>query len=191
MNQHASPPLTAGPSPRFLADRMVGKLARWLRLLGYDTVYLPQLSPAGVMREGRRQGRIILTRDTRLLRHKEMPLSIFVRSDRFREQLKQVVDTCHLDPLRLLFTRCAECNQSLDVVAKENIRDHVPAYVWQTQDEFRRCPECHRIYWGATHRAYVVAELRRIGLVEEGAGGERQEEETRFSGQGEQEGKQR
>src|SRR5262244_445141 len=93
---------TTTPIPRFLADRMVGKLARWLRILGYDTIYLPQLSPEGVMREARRQGRLILTRDTRLLRRKDASPFVFVQSDRFREQLRQVVDTLHLDPVRAL-----------------------------------------------------------------------------------------
>ncbi|MBI3304551.1 MAG: Mut7-C RNAse domain-containing protein [Deltaproteobacteria bacterium] len=172
MDQNVAPPLTVGSAPRFLADRMVGKLARWLRILGYDTAYLPQLSPEGVIREGRRQGRIILTRDTRLLRRKDAPPLVFVRSDRFREQLRQVVDTCRLDPLQRLFTRCAECNQVLETVAKDDIRDRVPEYVWQTQEEFRRCPECRRLYWGATHRNHVLDELRRLGLVtEEGVGG--------------------
>jgi len=57
-------------------------------------------------------------------------------------------------------------------VAKDEVRDRVPEYVWQTQREFRHCPECHRLYWGATHLDHVLAELRRLGLVEEkGAGG--------------------
>jgi len=154
----------AAPASRFLADRMVGKLARWLRILGYDTVYLPQLSPEGVMREARRQGRLILTRDTRLLRRKDAPPFVFVQSDRFREQLRQVVDTLHLDPVRALFTRCAECSRTLEEVAKDQIRDRVPEYVWQTQNEFRRCPGCHRVYWGATHRDHVLAELQRLGM---------------------------
>ena len=157
----------AAPASRFLADRMVGKLARWLRILGYDTVYLPQLSPEGVMREARRQGRLILTRDTRLLRRKDAPPFVFVQSDRFREQLRQVVDTLHLDPVRALFTRCAECSRTLEEVAKDQIRDRVPEYVWQTQNEFRRCPGCHRVYWGATHRDHVLAELQRLGMVRE------------------------
>jgi hypothetical protein len=144
---------------------MVGKLARWLRILGYDTTYLPQLSPAGVMREARRQGRIILTRDTRILRQKDVPPLVFIHSDRFREQLKEVVDALHLDPLGLLFTRCAECNQVLQEVAKGEARESVPEYVWQTQNEFRRCPGCHRIYWGATHKDHVLDELRRLGLI--------------------------
>jgi uncharacterized protein with PIN domain len=160
---HSSGPAT--PAPRFLADRMVGKLARWLRILGYDTVYLPQLSPEGVIREGRRQSRLILTRDTRLLRRKDAPPFVFVQSDRFREQLQQVVDTLHLDPLRALFTRCAECNRTLEEVAKDQVRDRVPEYVWQTQNEFRRCPGCQRVYWGATHRDHVLAELQRLGMV--------------------------
>jgi uncharacterized protein with PIN domain len=144
---------------------MLGKLARWLRILGYDTAYLPQLSPEGVMREGRRQRRLILTRDTRLLRRKDAPPFIFVQSDHFREQLHQVVDTLHLDPLPALFTRCVECNWMLEEVAKDEIRTRVPEYVWQTQNEFRRCPECHRLYWGATHRDHVLQELQRLGMV--------------------------
>src|SRR5262245_28390815 len=99
MSQSGSPLLGVNPPPRFLADRMVGRLARWLRILGYDTAYLPQLSPAGLLREGRQQGRIILTRDTRLLHHQDAPPLVFIESDLFREQLKQVLDELRLDPL--------------------------------------------------------------------------------------------
>jgi hypothetical protein len=155
---------------------MLGKLARWLRILGYDTAYLPQLSPEGVMREGRRQRRLILTRDTRLLRRKDAPPFIFVQNDHFREQLHQVVDTLRLDPVRALFTRCVECNRMLEEVAKDEVRTRVPEYVWQTQNEFRRCPECHRLYWGATHRDHVLQELQRLGMAktdEPGGKGER------------------
>lgn len=169
MRQEDPAALTLRPDPHFLADRMLGKLARWLRILGYDTAYLPQLSPDGIRREARRQGRIILTRDTRLLRRKDTPPFIFVQSDRFREQLRQVVDTLQLMPLQSqsLFSRCIECNRILEEVAKDKVRERVPEYVWHTQDEFRRCPECHRLYWGATHRDHVLEELRRLGLIGE------------------------
>jgi uncharacterized protein with PIN domain len=154
------------PPPKFLTDRMVGRLAKWLRILGCDTAYLPQLSPQGLMREARRQGRIILTRDTRLLRDKQAPPFLFIREDHFRQQLKQVVEAYCLDPLRMLFTRCAECNEILKMVKKEEIQEIIPPYVWQTQDEFRQCPGCRRIYWGATHKEHVMEELRRMGLRE-------------------------
>jgi uncharacterized protein with PIN domain len=169
MMQEATSLLSAPPSPCFLADRTVGRLAKWLRILGYDTAYLPQLSPQGLIREGRRQGRILLTRDTQVLRRKDAPPFVFIRGDHFREQLKQVVIECRLTPLASLFSRCSECNQMLEGVAKETIRDQVPAYVWETQDTFHRCSECHRIYWGATHKAHVLEELRRIGVWESGS----------------------
>lgn len=160
------------PAPRFLADRMLGRLARWLRILGYDTAYLPQLSPIGVMREGGRQNRLILTRDTRLLRRKDAPPLLFVHGDHFREQLLQVIDTLHLDPTRSLFSRCSECNRVLQEATKDEVREQVPEYVWQTQDEFRRCPQCRRLYWGATHREHALEELRKLGVVgNEEAGG--------------------
>jgi len=164
MTQDATASLSTPSPPRFLADRMVGRLAKWLRILGYDTAYLPQLSPQGLLREGRRQGRILLTRDTRILRHKEAPPFVFIHNDHFREQLQQVVAECRLAPRESLLSRCSECNQVLEEVAKETIQDQVPEYVWQTQDTFHRCSECHRIYWGATHKTHVLAELRRLGI---------------------------
>lgn len=164
MTQEATAALATQVPPRFLADRMVGRLATWLRILGYDTAYLPQLSPQGLLREGRRQGRILLTRDTRLLRQKDAPPLIFIRDDHFREQVKQVVVECGLTPLASLFSRCSECNQVLEEVAKETIQNQVPEYVWQTQHMFHRCSACHRIYWGATHKDHVLAELRSLGL---------------------------
>ncbi len=153
--------------PRFLADRMLGRLVKWLRILGYDTVYLPQLSPQGLIREGRQQGRIILTRDTRVVRQKDAPQVIFIHHDLFRDQLKQVIAACHLDPFAQLFTRCGECNELLAAVKKEEVHDRVPEYVWQTQAEFRQCPDCRRLYWGATHREHVIAELQQMGLLVE------------------------
>jgi uncharacterized protein len=160
-------PIVVGEAPRFLVDRMLGRLAKWLRILGYDTAYLPQLSPQGLIREGRRQGRIILTRDTRVLRQKDAPPLIFIRDDRFRDQLKQVIAACHLDVVSRLFTRCGECNELLVEVNKETVHDQVPEYVWQTQPEFRQCPGCHRLYWGATHKEHMMAELRQMGVLVE------------------------
>lgn len=150
----------------FLADRTVGKLARWLRILGYDTRYLPQLSPAGLVREGRRQGRIILTRNTRIRRFRDAPMFVFIEHDRFRDQLKQVVTALKLDPVARLLSRCVACNQPLEVADKNSVQTKVPAYTWQTQTTFHRCPRCRRVYWGATHREHVWAELRQLGLIE-------------------------
>ena len=163
MTQPEVPP-TSETVPRFLVDRMLGRLAKWLRILGYDSAYFPQLSPQGLMREGRRQGRIIVTRDTRFLRQKNTPPFVFIRDDRFRDQLRQMVAACQLDLLSHLLTRCSDCNCLLERISKEQVQDRVPEYVWQTQATFFRCPQCHRIYWGATHKERIIDELRRLGI---------------------------
>ena len=173
-------PLATTDMPRFLADRTLGRLAKWLRILGYDTTYLPQLSPQGLIREGRRQKRILLTRDTRVARQKNLSPCVFVQADRFRDQLRHVIASCQLDPLHFLFTRCLECNDPLADLPKEKVHDRVPAYVWETQSEFRHCPSCHRLYWGATHREHVIEELRRMGF----GGGQKGEEGKRMKDKG-------
>ncbi len=162
-NAEPAPDKCAAIPPRFLADRMVGKLAKWLRIIGYDTVYLPQLSPEGVKREARRQGRLLLTRSTRFLNQKDVPPFVFIQSDRFRDQLKQVCADLQLDVSTHLFTRCSVCNQELAAVEREHVQQHVPEYVWQTRSTFLRCKKCPRVYWGATHRERVLEELRQMG----------------------------
>ena len=157
--------MPAEPPPRFLADRMVGTLAKWLRLLGYDTVYMSEVSPASVKREARRQGRILLTRRTCFLNHRDMPLLVFIRADRFREQLKQVCADLQLTVSSSLLRRCSVCNQELETIDRERVQARVPVYVWQTQSTFLHCRKCQRVYWNATHRARILEELRHIGMV--------------------------
>lgn len=153
--------------PCFLADRMLGRLAKWLRILGYDTAYLPQLSSTGLKREARRQGRLLLTRRTCFVRQKDVPPFVFVRADRFREQLAQVCNELQLDTAARVLTRCSVCNRVLNEIAREHVRRRVPEYVWQTQTSFLACDTCRRVYWPATHRARVLAELRRLNLAVE------------------------
>ncbi len=149
---------------RFLADRMVGSLAKWLRILGYDTVYMPEVSPTSVKREARRQGRILLTRRTCFLNQKDMPPFVFIRADRFREQLKQVCTDLHLTVSPALLRRCSKCNQELASIDRARVQARVPAYVWQTQSTFLYCRQCQRVYWNATHRERILEELRHMGV---------------------------
>ena len=156
--------MPAEPPPRFLADRMVGKLAKWLRILGYDTVYMPEVSPASVKREARRQGRILLTRRTCFLHQKDVPPFVFIRADRFREQLKQVCTDLQLTVSPSLLRRCSVCNRELETIERERVQDRVPAYVWQTQTTFFSCRKCRRVYWNATHRERIIEELQHLGM---------------------------
>ena len=148
---------------RFVADRMLGKLAKWLRIIGQDVTYGPHLSGYGLIRAARREGRLILTRD-RGVAKKSPPEYLMIQSDRFREQLKQVVQTCRLDPVKNPFTRCLECNTLLDPIPKKAVQGKVPPYVFSTQERFSFCRKCQRIYWPATHQQRMLEELKTLGF---------------------------
>ncbi|HLK12228.1 MAG TPA: Mut7-C RNAse domain-containing protein [Candidatus Binatia bacterium] len=152
------------PGVRFAVDVMLGRLARWLRILGHDVVYQPQLRGRALARVARREGRWLLTRDTRLLRERELPPHLFVTSDHFREQLRQVAAAVPLGRTAPL-SRCLDCNRALEEAARDVVRERVPAYVWTTQERFLRCPRCGKLYWGATHRRRMLAELAALGLA--------------------------
>ena len=149
---------------RFAVDKMLGRLATWLRLIGQDATYGPHLSGRTLVRQARSDGRTILTRDHRLLREPQPPPLLFVESDHVREQLRQVVEACALDPCAQLFTRCLRCNEPVVAVPKAELEHHVPPYVFATQERFVRCPRCRRVYWAATHYDRAREELRAMGF---------------------------
>jgi uncharacterized protein with PIN domain len=153
----------AGGQTKFAADRMLGRLAKWLRVIGQDVIYGPHLSGRGLIRAARAEGRLILTRDRRL-KQKQPPPFIFIRSDHYREQLRQVVEDCGLKADRDFFTRCVECNERLEPRTKDAVKDAVPPYVFSTQEKFSWCPKCRRVFWPATHQEKMLNELRAIGL---------------------------
>ncbi|MBI1815034.1 MAG: Mut7-C RNAse domain-containing protein [Deltaproteobacteria bacterium] len=155
---------TAAPAVKFIADRMLGRLATWLRVLGIDTVYRPEWQDSALLRAAHAEGRVLLTRDRRVCRFSEKPPLLFIESDHFRAQLQQVLHTYAIDPYAGLLTRCVRCNLPLCGVAPDDVRSCVPEYVLATQTRFVRCPRCRRVYWGATHAAHIRAELQQLGF---------------------------
>ncbi|RII28828.1 MAG: hypothetical protein CXR31_02840 [Geobacter sp.] len=148
---------------RFFADTMLGKLARWLRVVGCDVAYVPALDDAELVARAREEGRLILTRDTLLIRRRwAREHHFFIVGDHWRDQLRQVVTAFGIDPFRHILTRCLECNEPLRDVVMTAVADRVPPYVHETQELFRECPACGRIYWGGTHRERMVAELEKL-----------------------------
>ena len=149
---------------RFAVDKMLGRLATWLRIIGQDAAYGAHLSGETLLRQARSEGRVLLSRDRRFIRRRtDVPL-LFIEHDHFREQLQQVVSAFGIDPFAEAFTRCARCNEPLAAVPREEITDRVPPYVLATQAHFVRCPRCHRIYWPATHHEHARKELQALGL---------------------------
>ncbi len=139
---------------------MLGQLARWLRLLGYDTIYSTRLDDPELARLSQAEGRILLTRDTELARRRRVR-AILIHSDQPAEQMAQLVHELGLYPVAAL-SRCLVCNAPLSMVELAVVRDRVPPYVYATQRRFSCCPSCDRIYWAGTHWQRMQETLRRL-----------------------------
>src|SRR5688572_2676860 len=114
---------------RFIVDVMVGKLARWLRVLGFDAAYSNTYGDDEIIRIAEAENRVILTRDTGLLARRNRPECILIQSGNYREQIRQVLRTFDLKTFDV-FSRCPECNVPLEDVDKESVFEKVPFYVY-------------------------------------------------------------
>src|SRR5437762_1014802 len=145
--------------PRFVADVMVGKLARWLRMLGYDVLYSNRFEDAEILQIAKTDSRIILTRDVEL-HGRGGPRSILIENDDYEEQIRQVVTSLSLKDFAV-FSRCAECNALLVETDKESVFLKIPPYVYLTQKHFAMCPACDRVYWRGSHADRIEEKVRR------------------------------
>lgn len=149
--------------PHFIADDHLAKLARWLRILGFDTLYFDKIDNLELMRKAAKEKRIILTRDTRIASDPGAASCIFIRSDNWIEQLRQIIGELRLKVNReAFFSRCLLCNTLLQAVPKAEVKERVPPFVFETQEEFVRCGTCDKIYWRGTHVSHVLDELKPL-----------------------------
>jgi uncharacterized protein len=147
-------------SPRFLADHMVGRLATWLRVLGYDTEYAGKLDDAAIAGQAQREDRIVLTRDRELARRKNIR-ALLICSEKIDEQLVEVL-TAGAGPIEGGEARCPVCNGELADLPKAEAAERVPPYVRQTQERFWLCRRCGRIYWQGTHWEAIQKRLEAV-----------------------------
>ena len=138
---------------------MLGKLARWLRILGYNTAYNAFAEDDALLRQAETEDRILLTRDGPLAERAPDGRCIRIAHDGLDDQMAQLVRALGLDLDRETFTRCLICNEPIVEAAPEAVKDRVPSYVYQTQTRFHRCPACNRIYWQGTHPDRMVKRL--------------------------------
>jgi len=148
------------PPRRLLADGMLGRLARWLRMLGYDTAYDNQADDHELAHRSRLESRTLLTRDHELAGRRGLDC-VFIESEVLKEQVHQVVEQVGAPPEPPLH-RCSVCNTPLEAATAARVRDCVPTYVLQTQDTFRLCPGCGRVYWAGTHRDGIMEQLESL-----------------------------
>ncbi|MCD6163330.1 MAG: Mut7-C RNAse domain-containing protein [candidate division Zixibacteria bacterium] len=148
---------------KFLCDDNLGKLARYLRMLGYDTYFEQTIGDAELLSVMLKQGRIVLTRDSNLVERIESERRLLIESDSPEKQLKAVITQLNLQINKdKLFTRCLECNKVCSEVAGEDVTDEVFPYIIKTQDSFKRCPKCRRIYWQGSHYKDMIAKLKSV-----------------------------
>lgn len=152
------PPYAAEPAPGLLVDAMLGRLAKWLRLLGYDAEYWRDGPDEALMARARAEGRIIVTRDGPLAGRRGVR-ALKIHAEELTDQIEEAQAALGGTPQP--FTRCGECNGRLAPLPHADARDQVPAYVWHTQQEFGRCERCGRVYWKGSHWPALQERLTR------------------------------
>ena len=150
---------------KFIVDHNVGKLAKWLRIMGYDTLFFNGRNDANMIAIALAEGRAILTRDTQIMKRRVVTSgqlkAILIKSDEPEQQMQQVIATLNLDCQCKPFTICLECNEPLLERTKQQVKDLVLPYVFQTQSQYMECPACHRIYWRGTHWQAMTKKLEQ------------------------------
>ena len=153
-------------SPRFVVDLNVGKLAKWLRMIGYNTKLFDHHDDKYLVHLALIENRIILTRDTQMMQRRIIAIgelkALLVTSDDPLRQIRQVIKHFGLNPIFNPFRLCLECNQLLEKISKENVKERVPPYVYQNQTQFVECPNCLRVYWQGTHWQAMVKKLEGL-----------------------------
>ncbi len=153
----------------FVADVMLGRLARWMRFLGFDVLYFRDIDDRELVRISRAEGRVLLTRDRGLPRDFTVRC-LLVGSEDLKAQLTEVLSV--FPPDANAPRRCMRCNGELEEVeGKESVRDHVPEYVYIHHDSFLRCTGCDALYWEGSHPRNIREEIGRISAEMGKAGG--------------------
>ena len=143
----------------FVAEHTLGKLAKWLRMLGFDTVYESDLS----LKISYEKGRIRLTRSRRMGEKNRREGLLFIASDHYMEQLRQVIKAVEIIPDDLRpFSRCIRCNRSILPVDKDSVQGRIPDYIFETHDSFQICDQCNRIYWSGSHTQQSMDLMKQL-----------------------------
>jgi uncharacterized protein with PIN domain len=153
---------------KFIVDHNVGRLAGWLRMMGYDSLFFTGEDDATMVRQALAEGRIILTRDTEIMKRRVVGSgrlkAVLFRSEVPEQQMRQLLAEFDLMGQARPFTLCLECNELLIERGRDEVRDRVPPYVFATQDQYMECPACRRIYWRGTHWEAMRRKLEEIAV---------------------------
>lgn len=149
---------------RFICDVMLGRLAKWLRLIGYDTLYFRAIDDLDLIRIAKQEQRIILTRDTVLSKNKKAEQSILIHSNYALEQLREVLCYFKINALELPqpFCRCIICNSALIVIDKKSVLNEAPEYIFLNKNSFLKCQNCGKVFWYGSHKKMIDETIEKI-----------------------------
>ena len=147
---------------KFVADCMLGKLAKWLKVLGFDVIYLNRASDAELLRLARRDKRTLLTRDHPLLESAKNIRSLLIASEDWPAQLAQVLDAFKLRSAIKPCSRCLACNVPLESLPKKKARNLVTPFIYEQASSFAVCPSCGRVFWPGTHYKDMDSKIETI-----------------------------
>jgi uncharacterized protein with PIN domain len=149
---------------KYLCDEMLGTLAKWLRIIGYDVCYIKGVQDKELIEKAHLEARILLTRDKDLAKACEN--SFYINSKILEEQLISVIRHFSLIiDVKKVLTRCTICNRELIPENKAEVRDYVPPYIFANHDDFWICRTCNRIYWKGSHVDTMISRLQKLNLI--------------------------
>lgn len=147
---------------KFAADRTVGRLAKWLRVLGYDTVFCDTSDDDEFLALAKQQ-RVLLSRNRRFAKTHKPHSIVFVKDNDPKMQLRQVLEALDLTPCPSnYFSRCASCNGTLEPMSKQAAFGRVPDYIWDMHERFSKCDMCGKVYWAGTHLVHCREEIQDL-----------------------------
>ncbi len=155
---------------KFIVDHNVGKLARWLRMMGFDSVFFTGEDDSLMVKQALAEDRIILTRDTGIMLRRMVTSgrvkAILLKTESAEEQIRRLVAELDLKKPAKPFSLCLEDNTPLLPAAHDDVKDRVPPYVFKTQTQYMECPVCRRVYWRGTHWLAMLRRLEKIIATE-------------------------
>ena len=147
---------------RFIVDCMLGKLAKWLKILGFDALYFSKIEDGDLMALAQKEGRVLLSRDNGLIGKSCNIKTLFIESEDWNTQVEQVLNEFELWDDVSPYSRCIECNVELKDLPKKKARNLVTPFVFEQAESFAICPECGRVFWKGTHHKDMEFKIEEI-----------------------------
>lgn len=148
--------------PKFICDVHLGRLGRYLRMMGFDVAYRNNFDDEEIVLISSKERRAILTKDRGILKRNEVTHGYFVRSTKVEEQVIEIINRFDLQKSIKEFTRCIECNEPLIAVNKDSIINKLPLKVASSQDDFSQCPSCKKVYWKGGHYRHMLNFIQSV-----------------------------